>query len=230
MTVEKPIHDVCRQLGTTSRTIRYYEQTGLIETIQKSKNTPRKLNADNIEKLQRILFLRKLGLSLKEIKSVLHSEADAAELIRNRHTAIYKEITSLRNRICLLEEVLTVAENHGDIYSLNPQMPFSEKHFSNEKQAENCIQLLLNGKYSELAASFTKKLKEVLSAEHLETVWQKTVTPCGAFQNLSKKIIKGNNVIYYLQFAQLGVTVRFVFHDGLIGGLWFDYYDMEETV
>ncbi len=66
----KHISEVCKLLGTTSRTIRYYEQLGLIHSTRETPSAPRRLDADNIEQLRRILFLRKIGLSLDEITTV----------------------------------------------------------------------------------------------------------------------------------------------------------------
>ena len=61
------INEVCKMLGTTSRTIRYYEQCGLLRTTRTVKSAPRRLDSESIERLRKILFLRKLGLSLDEI-------------------------------------------------------------------------------------------------------------------------------------------------------------------
>ncbi len=77
----KTITEVCKILNMTSRTIRYYEQCGLIQTIRSSKTTPRQLDSENIKRLRKIQFLRKLGLSLDEISSIINSDAKTAEMI-----------------------------------------------------------------------------------------------------------------------------------------------------
>ena len=53
----KNITEVCRELDLTSRTIRYYEQCGLIHTVRESAAAPRKLDSENIERLKKIRFL-----------------------------------------------------------------------------------------------------------------------------------------------------------------------------
>ena len=80
----KTINEVCKLLDMTSRTIRYYEQCGLIKTVRESKTAPRRLDQINIERLWRIRFLRKLGLALDEISNVIDSDQKAAELIHSK--------------------------------------------------------------------------------------------------------------------------------------------------
>ena len=70
----KSITAVCRLLGITSRTIRYYEQLGLIKTVRKSNTAPRQLDMETIERLRKICFLRKLGMGLDEIAEVINSD------------------------------------------------------------------------------------------------------------------------------------------------------------
>ena len=57
----KCIKEVCKMLDMTPRTIWYYEQRGLVKTVRESKTALRRLDADNIERLRKIRFLRRLG-------------------------------------------------------------------------------------------------------------------------------------------------------------------------
>ena len=225
----KSISEVCGQLGTTSRTVRYYEQLGLITTVQDGRNTPRRLDEKNIERLRKILFLRRLGLSLKDIGGIIASDSSAAELIRDKRAGIYAEIAELRSRIRLLEEVMAVTENGGDIYAVNPQMPYSDKHAENEAKADKLTQSLLDRNFDCFTAHSSQRMKELLPANILEKIWNDTISPCGRFVKLSKKQVEANTVTQFLQFEKLGLSVRFVFHDGLLSGLWFDYYYQEEN-
>ncbi|MDE7120915.1 MAG: MerR family transcriptional regulator, partial [Oscillospiraceae bacterium] len=114
----KTINEVCKMLNMTSRTIRYYEQCGLIKTIRESKTAPRKLDDKNIERLRKIRFLKKLRLTLDEIAVVIDNNAKAAEMIYSKTAELKAEIRVLTERIGLIEEVLAVAENGGNIYSV----------------------------------------------------------------------------------------------------------------
>lgn len=224
--MNNPIHiaDVCKQLNTTSRTIRYYEEIGLIETQRDNKTAPRKLNDKNVERLKKILFLRKIGLSLDEITILINNDSETSNIIFNKRAEFMAEIANLKNRIRLLEEVMTVAENGGDIYAVQTKMPYSEKHNENCTKADALTTMLLERRFDELTAHFTKPMKERLPVNILTKVWDDTLQPCGEYIGKAYQINEGNIVINYLQFERLGVSVKFVFNDGMLSGLWFDYF------
>ena len=82
------ITEVCRLLDMTSRTIRCYEQLGLIKTHRISKTALRRLDEDNIERLRKIRFLRRLGMALDEIAEIVDSDEKAAECIKRKKAAM----------------------------------------------------------------------------------------------------------------------------------------------
>ena len=75
----KNITEVCQILDTTSRTVRYYEQCGLIKTTRKSKPLHECLTAKISSVCRKYDFLRKLGFSLEEIAGVIDSENQGKE-------------------------------------------------------------------------------------------------------------------------------------------------------
>ena len=112
----KTINEVCKMLELTSRTIRYYEQLGLIKTVRESSTAPRRLDEENIERLRRIRFLRKLGMGLDEIGGVIDSDEKAAELIKLKKASMRAEINELVYRVNLLTEVIAAVEQGENIY------------------------------------------------------------------------------------------------------------------
>jgi len=62
--------DLARATGNTVRTIRFYEEEGLLKPAVVSEGGHRRYTADDLERLQLINDLRELGLSLREIRSV----------------------------------------------------------------------------------------------------------------------------------------------------------------
>jgi DNA-binding transcriptional MerR regulator len=76
------IGDIASQLGVSQRTIRYYEELGLIKPTRTSGGF--RVYADSeVERLKTILLLKDLGMSLEEIGS----------LIKVRHEGIPSEVT-----------------------------------------------------------------------------------------------------------------------------------------
>ncbi len=75
---EWSIQDIARSAGTTSRTLRHYGEVGLLRPSRVGTNGYRYYDQSALVRLQRILLLRELGLSLPAIGDVLEGEQDTA--------------------------------------------------------------------------------------------------------------------------------------------------------
>ena len=64
------IGDLAKQLGITTRTIRYYEEIGLMGLSQRVGTGARLYSRDDIRRLKFILKLKELGISLKEMREL----------------------------------------------------------------------------------------------------------------------------------------------------------------
>src|SRR5512142_2014909 len=71
MTADLSSGDLARSTGNTVRTIRFYEEEGLLRPAEVSEGGHRRYTEDDLERLRLIGDLRELGLSLGEIRSVL---------------------------------------------------------------------------------------------------------------------------------------------------------------
>lgn len=78
------IQDVARIAGTTSRTLRHYDDIGLLKPSRVGHNGYRYYDGDALLQLQRILLLRELGLGLPAIAEFLQRQADAVTAL-SRH-------------------------------------------------------------------------------------------------------------------------------------------------
>ena len=74
MTIENAelvqIGDLAKQLGITTRTIRYYEEIGLMGLSQRVGTGARLYDRDDIRRLKFILKLKELGIGLKEMREL----------------------------------------------------------------------------------------------------------------------------------------------------------------
>lgn len=61
---------LAKQLNITTRTIRYYEEIGLMGTIDRQGGTTRSYSNDDVLRLKFILKMKSLGISLKEIQEL----------------------------------------------------------------------------------------------------------------------------------------------------------------
>lgn len=62
------IGELAKDLGITTRTIRYYEEIGLMGETERLTGGTRTYNKDDILRLKFILKLKELGITLKEIQ------------------------------------------------------------------------------------------------------------------------------------------------------------------
>jgi DNA-binding transcriptional MerR regulator len=76
------IGDVARAVGTTPRTIRYYEEIGLLTpAADRAAGAHRSYGQRDVERLRDTLRLKELlGLSLEELKEILEAEEARAAL------------------------------------------------------------------------------------------------------------------------------------------------------
>jgi DNA-binding transcriptional MerR regulator len=61
---------VCSRTGLSARTVRYYEELGLLPGVRRRSGGRRVYGADELERLRFIGRLKALGLSLAEIKEL----------------------------------------------------------------------------------------------------------------------------------------------------------------
>jgi DNA-binding transcriptional MerR regulator len=83
------IGDIARVVGTTPRTIRYYEEIGLLPGEDEREAGRHRVYGDqDVERLRDAMRLKELlGLSLEELKALLEAEDARAALRREWHEA-----------------------------------------------------------------------------------------------------------------------------------------------
>jgi len=64
------ISQVCERSGLSARTVRYYEEIGLLPGVRRSEGGRRVYGDDELERLRFITRLKTLGLPLKEIRDL----------------------------------------------------------------------------------------------------------------------------------------------------------------
>lgn len=71
-TQDRPLQigELARQLGITTRTIRYYEEIGLMGAAQRAGGSTRSYRRDEVLRLKFILKLKELGISLNEMQEL----------------------------------------------------------------------------------------------------------------------------------------------------------------
>lgn len=83
------IGEVSDIVGISTRTLRYYEETGLLAPARGANGYRRYTSAD-IDRLQEILLLRHMGMSLAEIPSALSATEEERRQMLARHLGALK--------------------------------------------------------------------------------------------------------------------------------------------
>ncbi len=100
--------DLARTTGETVRTIRFYEEQGLLRPSLVSGRGHRRYTEDDLERLGLILDLREVGLSLCEIRTLLELRAGcrtAGELARRFQDVLMRHVDMASRRLQRLRRV-----------------------------------------------------------------------------------------------------------------------------
>lgn len=101
---DKPLRigELAELTGTTPRTIRYYEEIGLLTGAERPQGKHRVYSEEDVERLREIVRLKDLlGLSLEQLSQLLEAETARAELRREYHRT-----EDARRRKKILEQAL----------------------------------------------------------------------------------------------------------------------------
>jgi DNA-binding transcriptional MerR regulator len=113
MSGELRIGEVAKLAGTTPRTIRYYEELGLLPAAGERRPGAHRTYAEaDVERLTELLRLKDLlGLSLEELKELVEAEGARAELRREWHGGVEDPV----RRRQILEQSLTYTARQLDL-------------------------------------------------------------------------------------------------------------------
>ncbi|WP_022880126.1 MerR family transcriptional regulator [Microbacterium sp. B19] len=112
---EWPIAEVARAAGVTSRTLRHYEEVGLLRPSRVAANGYRFYGETEIARLYRILALRALDLPLPDIARALADERSLAETMRAHVAALEEARSAMERRITAVRRALAALEEGKDM-------------------------------------------------------------------------------------------------------------------
>lgn len=124
------IGNLAKSIGITSRTLKYYEEMGIMAPSCRAEGSTRAYTPDDVRKVKFILKLKELGLTIKEMQELDRVYAEAKEtnkiipllvemLDNNINTldekmsklsSLRKEIVNYRKR--MIEKFQLAAENN----------------------------------------------------------------------------------------------------------------------
>ena len=104
---------------TTIKALRYYEEQGLIKPCFVDKYTNyRYYETSQLEEVARIVFLREIGLSIKEIREII-SGADFLKILENRKQSVCNEIALCQDQLQKINKALEAQQMEQKIFIKN---------------------------------------------------------------------------------------------------------------
>ena len=87
--MEYTVQKLAQLAGVSSRTLRYYDEIGLLKPARINSSGYRIYGSAEIDKLQQILFYRELGVELEKIKKIIHSSSfDSLKALQEHRTKL----------------------------------------------------------------------------------------------------------------------------------------------
>ena len=119
------IKQVEELVGITSKNIRFYENQGLL-TPERAENGYREYHEQNIETLKKIKLLRKLGISVEEIRAVLNHSRSLEDCLE-KHLAVLEKERENRLNMQRLSDAILQQRDSIDTLNTNEWLDEMEK-------------------------------------------------------------------------------------------------------
>ncbi|MFJ9848917.1 MerR family transcriptional regulator [Streptomyces sp. NPDC101150] len=166
------IADVARMSRVTSRTLRHYDEIGLLPPAWIGSNGHRYYEEADLLRLQQILLMRELDVGLREIRAVLDSQVDQLAVLREHHQRLLAERDRLdtlaRTVDRTIAELTESKENSGMTKINRPENLFDGFERASEADAE------VQERWPQ-AWEQTQEVLDTMTAEDTER-WQREVT------------------------------------------------------
>lgn len=179
--MEYSVNKLAKLAGVSGRTLRYYDEVGLLAPARISSNGYRIYGPKEVDRLQQILFYRELGVSLQEIRKVLASPdfdglaalEEHLEALLTRRTQLELLIGNVKKTIRNMKGEITMQDREKFEGFLQKLLDDNERRYGKEIRAKygeervdrsNAKVLEMSPeKYAE-AEKLTFKLNETLRA------------------------------------------------------------------
>ncbi|CEG24274.1 HTH-type transcriptional activator TipA [Planococcus massiliensis] len=147
--MEYTVQKLGRLAGVSTRTLRYYDEIGLLEPARKNSSGYRIYGQAEVDKLQQILFYRELGVDLEKIKHIVNDPSFDGPLALKEHR---QQLLEKRRQLDLLitnvEKTISAAEGTVKMKDIEKFKGFKQQLIEdNEKQYGEEIR----GKYGDAA-------------------------------------------------------------------------------
>ena len=100
------IKDVEERTGLSRSNIRFYEKEKLIEPLRNERNGYRDYSESDVENIKKIAYLRTLGISIEDIRSVISQKVTLKETLEKQKEVLKSQIIDLNKAKLICEKML----------------------------------------------------------------------------------------------------------------------------
>ena len=99
------IKDVEERTGLSRSNIRFYEKEKLIEPSRNENNGYRDYSENDVENIKKIAYLRTLGISIEDIRSIISEKVTLQEMLEKQKEVLKNQITDLNKAKLMCEKM-----------------------------------------------------------------------------------------------------------------------------
>lgn len=159
------INELVKLSGVSARTLRYYDEIGLLKPSMVEQNGYRQYNQCDIDRLQQILFYRELDFKLEQIKVLLEDKNfNVKEALINQQALLEQKRNYLDGLLETIDKTIQTME--GEITMTNEQKfeAFKNKLIEDNEQAYGQE---IREKYGEeMVQASNNQLKQMTEAQY----------------------------------------------------------------
>ena len=100
------IKEVEMRTGLSRSNIRFYEKEKLIEPSRNESNGYRDYSENDVENIKKIAYLRTLGISIEDIRSIISEKVTLREMLERQNEVLKSQITDLNKAKFMCEKML----------------------------------------------------------------------------------------------------------------------------
>lgn len=134
--MEYTVQKLGKLAGVSARTLRYYDEIGLLEPARKNSSGYRIYGRTEVDKLQQILFYRELGVDLESIKNIVNDPSfDGPAALKKHRQQLLENRRQLDLLITNVEGTISAAERKSQMADTEKFNGFKQQLIDdNEKQ------------------------------------------------------------------------------------------------
>jgi DNA-binding transcriptional MerR regulator len=114
------INEISRKLGVTARAIRFYEQKGLLTPTKQKENGYRTYTEQDAWRLQTIISLREVGMTLEDIRQTLNQtdlnrQEEVLNALQMQRSMLFQQWTEIKQIIGTMDQMILAAQRSDSL-------------------------------------------------------------------------------------------------------------------